>query len=344
MADYPTSAFNPATRSSGQTIAAAHMNDVQAEIRALELALLSSGLAHHLLFVDATYDIGASGATRPRDLFLSRNATVGGTLGVTGVGTFTAQAIFVGGLRTGTTAFINDTSNAKMSIGVTINQDASDDEILALKSSDVAHGMTDQTETDTFGVFSKHTGGGGLKMGGFIATGIAHSAVQVLGALVDAADTTHTAAGFGVIRLNAFLKSGASIGSVGANGNLLTVENAGSTKFIVDAEGNFFSDDTGSTYSAFDDAMLALAWEYHASPKDALREVWSKYCAYNKQTLVEAGILAPDGPNGERGMVNMSALTKLAIGAAWQNGLAIRQLTRALVGAGVVTQAQLEAA
>ncbi len=40
--------------------------------------------ANNLIFTDATYDIGASGATRPRDLFLSRNAIVGGTLSVTG--------------------------------------------------------------------------------------------------------------------------------------------------------------------------------------------------------------------------------------------------------------------
>lgn len=31
----------------------------------------------NLIFTDATYDIGASGATRPRDLFLSRDITVG---------------------------------------------------------------------------------------------------------------------------------------------------------------------------------------------------------------------------------------------------------------------------
>ena len=54
-------------------------------------------LAANLIFTDATYDIGASGATRPRDFFLSRNATIGGTLGVTGVATFTADAIFNGG-------------------------------------------------------------------------------------------------------------------------------------------------------------------------------------------------------------------------------------------------------
>jgi hypothetical protein len=39
----------------------------------------------NLTFVpDATYDIGASGATRPRDVFLSRNLNVGGTMTVAG--------------------------------------------------------------------------------------------------------------------------------------------------------------------------------------------------------------------------------------------------------------------
>jgi hypothetical protein len=41
-------------------------------------------IGSNLLFTDATYDIGASGATRPRDLFLSRNLTVGGTLTLAG--------------------------------------------------------------------------------------------------------------------------------------------------------------------------------------------------------------------------------------------------------------------
>jgi hypothetical protein len=42
-----------------------------------------------LLFTDSTYDIGKSGATRPRDGFFSRNMAVGGTLGVTGLITAT---------------------------------------------------------------------------------------------------------------------------------------------------------------------------------------------------------------------------------------------------------------
>ena len=51
---------------------------------------INSTITSNLIFTDATYDIGASGATRPRDLFLSRNALMGGTLGVTGLLTATA--------------------------------------------------------------------------------------------------------------------------------------------------------------------------------------------------------------------------------------------------------------
>lgn len=58
-------------------------------------------LGGNLLFTDATYDIGASGATRPRDFFLSRNATVGGTLAVTGNVTLSGTGNSVGTITTG---------------------------------------------------------------------------------------------------------------------------------------------------------------------------------------------------------------------------------------------------
>jgi len=50
-------------------------------------------ITQDLLFTDNTYDIGKSGATRPRDGFFSRNAVVGGTLGVSGISTFTADLV-----------------------------------------------------------------------------------------------------------------------------------------------------------------------------------------------------------------------------------------------------------
>ena len=45
---------------------------------------------------DSNVDIGASGANRPRDLFLGRNALVGGTLGVTGTSTLAALSATTG--------------------------------------------------------------------------------------------------------------------------------------------------------------------------------------------------------------------------------------------------------
>lgn len=41
-------------------------------------------IGSNLIFTDNTFDIGASGATRPRDLHLSRNAVIPGTASVTG--------------------------------------------------------------------------------------------------------------------------------------------------------------------------------------------------------------------------------------------------------------------
>lgn len=88
-ASYPTATKSFSTKLPGATVASAHVNDLQDEVVAIENGL-RAGLAHDLLFIDATYDIGKSGATRPRDLFISRNGTIGGTLGVAGVGTFSS--------------------------------------------------------------------------------------------------------------------------------------------------------------------------------------------------------------------------------------------------------------
>lgn len=65
------------------------------------VAVLPNPINQDLLFVDATYDIGKSGASRPRDLFQSRNATIGGTLGVTGATTL-SSTVGVTGLLTPT--------------------------------------------------------------------------------------------------------------------------------------------------------------------------------------------------------------------------------------------------
>jgi len=57
------------------------------------VSVLPNPISQDVLFVDATYDIGKSGASRPRDFFQSRNATIGGTLGVVGAATVATLAV-----------------------------------------------------------------------------------------------------------------------------------------------------------------------------------------------------------------------------------------------------------
>src|SRR3990172_4550481 len=73
-------------------------SDLNAEFNSIlqNVSSLVTPITFNLTFTDATYDIGASGATRPRDLFLSRNAVVGGTLEVTGATTLSAALTYGG--------------------------------------------------------------------------------------------------------------------------------------------------------------------------------------------------------------------------------------------------------
>jgi hypothetical protein len=71
-------------------------------------------LGSNLLFTDNTYDIGASGATRPRNLFLAGAATVGGNLSVGGTLTIT------GGINLNGNVTVGDASTDTLTINSTI--------------------------------------------------------------------------------------------------------------------------------------------------------------------------------------------------------------------------------
>jgi len=73
----------------------------------------ANNLFGNLLFTsDNTHDIGASGATRPRDFFLGRNASITGTLAVTGGTTFTGNhSLTRSAVGSSVTATIENTDN-----------------------------------------------------------------------------------------------------------------------------------------------------------------------------------------------------------------------------------------
>jgi hypothetical protein len=77
-------------------------------------------LSGDLLFTDALYDIGKSGATRPRDGFFSRNFVIGGTLTVNGIATINNQLTLV---PSGSTYAINSNGSTTV-LGQLINTNA----------------------------------------------------------------------------------------------------------------------------------------------------------------------------------------------------------------------------
>lgn len=247
----------------------------------------------------------------------------------------------VGSSTPGTTAgqvytsgsiFINDNANTSGTIALTINQGPNDDEILALKSSDVSHGVTSVSEDDTYGRFKKLSAtNGGLFMTGFTAATDGH-ATYIQG-ISNGASTTHSAAGKGIVQISTAVRSGTGQASAAANGNLLCVDDNGSVRFIVDVEGDLFADGSAPTiYDGPDDVALISAFDHHQSKisgQKLIESEWEDYTRYNEKDLIEMGLIG--GPRvgvdpSQRGLINYTGMVRLHNGAIRQVGREVNEL------------------
>ena len=152
--------------------------------------------------------------------------------------------------------FIGDNANGFMTTGLTINQGAADNEILALKSSDVSHNTqhaTNGAEADTFGQFKKREGPGGLLVAGFLGGSASNNiGVTIRSVTEDEPSTNKSTSAYGSIQLHSNIDDGGGTGNVsaiGADGNLVSIDNAGTVRFIFDAEGSGHADVEWTTYS-----------------------------------------------------------------------------------------------
>lgn len=254
-----------------------------------------------------------------------------GTLASTNLGLASlAGAAFTGSV------YIGDTANASSTLGLTINQAGNDDEILALKSSDVAHALTGVTEADTFGTFKKAAPAtGGLAISGFQETGADSSGVVLSGYVTSNVDTTKTAAGAGAVRIIGIQNSGGSAGGIVANGNILTIENNGSTRVIFDAEGDSYQDGTG--WNAFDhvpDVAVCDAVDktLDARIRDPLREATAEWLSENERMLEDLRIVYFNRDTDGRPFVNKSRLLMLHNGAIRQQQRAIETVVSDVQG------------
>lgn len=222
-------------------------------------------------------------------------------------------------------AYVNDSANANMTIGLTLNQGANDDELIALKSSDIAHGITSIAETDTYGTLRKVSPtAGGVRLTGFSTS---NNAVQ-LRAYNTSEDTTKGTGSNGFIFLDSILKSGTSGTGPSANSNLVVVGANSTIRFILDADGDSHQD-VGTAWTNFDDrddALTLTALSAAVShPGDPVREAFVHLLESQRGSLEAAGLVTfnADGHH----FINWSRTNMLVIGAVRQLAQRLDALT-----------------
>jgi len=233
---------------------------------------------------------------------------------------------------------INEMENGSMTQGLTINQGANDNHILALKSSDVSYGTIDVHEADSYFDIHKVSGhaNGGL-VGG----------VQINAMTDDSSASNQATMKFVTYADDAYTNTSESTSSVGmVDFMVLQHDSAGSyvapstgeilytlrawngsywaTKFIVNMDGDISYD--GSDAGAFDlwdDAPLLRTVALETmDPKTLVRSRWDEMVQYNKEDLVAAGLLGKVSPEEEaqgiRPLVNATQMQRALVGEAWQ--------------------------
>ena len=212
------------------TVAAAHQNNQNAAIKAVQAKVgITASTA-----TSAKILVGGSSAGTSEWVTVSGNATItnAGVVSVTG-GTF------------GSTLYVNESANGSMTLCVTINQGANDNEVLAFKSSDIGHGYTSGGETDTYAAFQKSSATlGGLKITS-LAEDAAEDQVTQIHSIGGTAMTTKSTSGVGLVDIYVAEHDGSgTIADITADGNVFSVRarvgSADVTRFMVDEDGDAY--------------------------------------------------------------------------------------------------------
>jgi hypothetical protein len=221
------------------------------------------------------------------------------------------------GLRVnGDKVFINETEDAFITRGLSINIGAASNAALGFKQASVAHGITDVAETDTFGYFrERNTGSGGVSAAGF--TGLITG--YHIASYATSTDNTRSTAAIAGILLQASKKSGTTVATMGSDVNLLVVTDNGTARFILDSDGDSHQD-VGTAWTNFDDhddVKLLTSLSAHVTAfNDPLKSSFGQWLEGSREPLERLKI-ATFNDDGHH-FVNWSRVHMLEIGAIRQ--------------------------
>ena len=227
------------------------------------------------------------------------------------------ESFVFGGGRTQTGG---ETSGDVSAGGLTLNQGASDTQILSFKSSDIAHGITagsgNNAETDTYGSIQKvDATNGGLKLSGY-TEGSSVMAIEFFG-YSTTPSTAFSVSSQGIVQIRSAEKSGSSYTSVGNDVNIFGVKNSGSTKFIVRGDGDIGYDGGASAYDEYEDAHLARALDL-SHGNGIIDSKFDQFVKYNHEDLAKAGLVGREEDGTPNHFINITGFQRLHNGAIWQ--------------------------
>lgn len=163
-------------------------------------------------------------------------------------------------LGTGGSIYVNETTNTFMTTGLTINQGAASNEILALKSTTVNHPFTSYAEADTFGnILKASSTAGGVYLKGFTDT---NYPPLVLSGWIGSTTPTQPA-----IQLLGYKSDGSTgLAVIGSTEKLLAINNGGGDRWYITGGGDVWATGDVSAQSFTDrtpfyegDALLEIA-------------------------------------------------------------------------------------
>ena len=226
------------------------------------------------------------------------------------------------------TFFVSECANGNAQIGATINQLANDNEIFALKSSDVDHSFTGATETDTYLFMKKYS----AASGGAIITGIAdgaNTALYLAGWSECDVSNAKTTGANATVMTDAYKADGSGSQNVGCNYNIFAVKSYNISGFIVDKDGELFANGGSSTtavtvFDAYCDPQLIRTLSHVDGQSDVsglVNNRWDEFIEYNECTLIDLGLIGgprSGRPADDRGLINVTGMMRLHNGAIWQ--------------------------
>ena len=234
--------------------------------------------------------------------------------------------------------FIGDTTSTTLGQGLVINGAANTSPNIELKSSQVAHGLTGTTETDTFGFFGISDATGGLAITGITETQESDSldsAVRIRGIQKSNVDSDSTANAGAPVVLEGVEHDGSNsfTTALSADENIVVFKKGpanNTTTHIFKGDGDIFVD--GSTtitaFDDYDDVALLTAWNGAVTQDNRYKEEFKSWVDEHKDTLESLGIIAPNSDGTFH--YSIKNLNTLMVGAIRQLGAKVNKLEEQL--------------